>query len=175
MPRNIEIKARIESVARMLPLARALADGPETLIEQDDSFYRCARGRLKLRRFAAGDAELIHYERANAAGPKLSDYVRVPIGADQVASLDEALHRAHGRIGRVKKRRWLLLAGPTRIHLDEVHGLGEFLELEVVLADTQTEAEGEAIAHALMQRLGVGIDALLTGAYLDLLVAGAKA
>jgi adenylate cyclase class IV len=62
-----------------------------------------------------------------------------------------------------------VLVGPTRIHLDQVEGLGDFLELEVTLKDGQTEAEGTAIAHDLMARLGVQPQQLLEGAYLDLL------
>ncbi len=172
MARNIEIKARIDSVQALLPRAQALAGGAEArLIEQDDHFYPCAHGRLKLRRFADGSAELIHYQRADAGGPKLSDYVLVPVPDAQ--ALHTALARAQGELGRVRKRRWLLLAGATRIHLDEVAGLGHFLELEVVLAPGQSEAEGRALAIQLMRELGVAEDQLLAGAYLDLLAAAA--
>lgn len=172
MARNIEIKARIADVAALLPQARALAGGAEAqLIEQDDSFYPCAHGRLKLRRFADGSAELIHYQRADAGGPKLSDYVRVPVA--DAGALHSALSRAQGELGRVRKRRWLLMVGATRIHLDEVAGLGHFLELEVVLTEDQTEAEGEAVARQLLAALGVADGQLLAGAYLDLLSAQA--
>lgn len=172
MARNIEIKARIDSVQALLPVARALAGGAEpVLIEQDDSFYPCSHGRLKLRRFPQGSAELIHYQRADAGGPKLSDYVRVPV--PDADALHTALARAQGELGRVRKRRWLLLVGPTRVHLDEVQGLGHFLELEVVLDEGQTEAEGEAVARQLLAALGVQPQQLLAGAYLDLLAARA--
>jgi adenylate cyclase class IV len=166
--RNIEIKARIASVAELLPRAQALAGGaaPER-IDQDDSFYPCNHGRLKLRRFADGSAELIHYHRADAGGPKLSDYVRVPV--PDADALHAALTRAQGELGRVRKCRWLLQVGATRVHLDEVQGLGHFLELEVVLTDGQSEAEGEAVAHRLMAELGVQPAQLLAGAYMDLL------
>ena len=171
MPRNVEIKARIDSIEALLPVAQALADGPPQKIEQDDTFFACRQGRLKLRDFGTGHGELIHYRRADATGPKLSDYVRVP--SDDPAALREALARAQGVIGRVRKTRVLLLAGQTRIHLDRVEGLGDFLELEVVLRDGQTAQEGEAIAEALMAELGVGAAQRLAGAYLDLL--GARA
>jgi adenylate cyclase class IV len=172
MARNVEIKARIDSIESLLPRARALADGDETRIAQDDTFFACAHGRLKLRDFGDGTGELIQYERADDAGPKLSDYVRAP--TSDPAALREALTRALGAasvLGRVRKTRWLLLAGATRIHLDRVDGLGDFLELEVVLGAQQTHAEGEAIARALLQRLGIEPSQLLRGAYLDLLAA----
>lgn len=169
MPRNIEIKARIASVEALLPIAQALADGPSQAIAQDDTFFVCARGRLKLRDFGDGSGELIHYHRADTAGPKLSDYVRVVTA--EPAALREALTRAHGVLGRVRKQRLLLLAGPTRIHLDRVEGLGDFLEIEVVLREDQTVAEGQAIADALLARLGVPESSRLAGAYLDMLLA----
>jgi len=168
MPANVEIKARIASVDALLPLARALSDDDHPqLIHQDDTFFAVPQGRLKLRVFGDGSGELIHYHRPDADGPKLSDYVLSP--APEPESLRDALARACGLLGRVRKERLLLLAGPTRIHLDRVEGLGDFLELEVTLADGQTEAEGTAIAQDLMQRLGVAPEQLVSGAYLDLL------
>ena len=170
--RNIEIKARIESVEALLPQAQTLADDPLQVIEQDDTFFACSSGRLKLRDFGDGRGELIHYQRADTEGPKLSDYVRVE--TEDTAALREALARAQGVIGRVRKIRWLLLTDQTRIHLDRVEGLGDFLELEVVLRDGQTEAEGAAIAERLLQRLGVAAAQRLSGAYLDLLASSSR-
>jgi adenylate cyclase class IV len=167
MARNVEIKARIDGIEALLPRARALADGPDVRIEQDDTFFHCAQGRLKLREFGDGTGELIHYERADTAGPKLSDHVRAPTA--EPAALRDALTRAHGAIGRVRKTRWLLMAGPTRIHLDRVEELGDFIELEVVLRDGQSAADGEAIAERLLNQLDIARDQHVAGAYLDLL------
>ena len=167
MPRNIEIKARITSVESLLSQARALADGEPVTIDQDDSFFNVPQGRLKLRQFADGSAELIHYHRADSPDTKASDYVRVPV--PDPAALREALARACGLLGRVQKQRLLLMAGPTRIHLDRVAGLGDFLELEVVLADGQSDAEGAASAEALMDSLGLADAHRLAGSYLDLM------
>lgn len=169
MPRNIEIKARIGSVETLLPRALALAGGAPELITQDDSFFRVPQGRLKLREFADGRAELIHYHRPDTREAKASDYVRVPV--PEPAALREALTRACGLLGRVCKQRWLLHVGQTRIHLDRVDGLGDFMELEVVLQDTQRDAEGAAIAEGLMCALGLAGAERLAGAYLDLLAA----
>lgn len=168
MARNVEIKARIDSVDDLLPHARALADGDAETIEQDDTFFACPNGRLKLRVFADGRGELIAYARADAAGPKTSDYTLVPV-ADPDA-LRAALARALGVRGRVVKRRRLLHVGRTRVHLDRVEGLGDFLELEVVLRDSEPEADGIAEAHELLRQLRIESDALIAGAYLDLLL-----
>jgi adenylate cyclase len=169
MPRNVEIKARVASLEALEPRVAALADsGPEPIL-QDDTFFRCAHGRLKLRDFGDGRAELIAYDRPDTAGPKLSDY-RITPSADP-AGLREALARALGTIGRVRKRRTLYLAGATRIHLDRVERLGDYLELEVVLADSQSVADGQAQARQLLEHLGIEPEALIEGAYLDLLTA----
>ncbi len=168
MPANVEIKARIDSIDALLPLARALSDDDHLqLIHQDDTFFDAPHGRLKLRVFGDGSGELIHYHRADDDGPKRSDYVLAPVPEPE--SLREALSRACGLLGRVRKERILVLAGATRIHLDRVEGLGEFLELEVVLRDDQCEADGVAVAQALMAELQVRPDQLVRGAYLDLL------
>lgn len=165
--RNIEVKARIDSVQALLPRARALADGQAQLIEQDDTFFHAPRGRLKLRVFSDGSGELIAYERADGLQARASEYVRVPVSDPD--ALREALGRALGERGRVRKRRWLLRAGPTRIHLDEVQGLGHFLELEVVMREGEPDAQGVATAEALMQALGLRDAPRVGGAYLDLL------
>ena len=156
----------------MLPRARALADGDVVVIDQHDTFFHVPHGRLKLRAFADGSAELIHYHRPDTAEPKASDYVRVPVA--DAAALREALARGCGVIGHVRKRRLLLLVGQTRVHLDRVEGLGDFIELEVVLRDGQADDDGRAIAEQLMQRLGLADAPRLAGAYLDLGHAGAR-
>ena len=171
MPRNIEIKARIASVEALLAQARALADSEPETIDQDDTFFAVAMGRLKLREFADGSAELIHYHRADGPEARPSDYVRVPVA--DAAALRETLARGCGVLGRVRKRRLLLRLGQTRLHLDRVEGLGDFIELEVVLRDGQSDDQGRAIAEGWMQRLGLQQARRLGGAYMDMLRAGA--
>jgi len=169
MARNVEIKARIAGIEALLPRVRALADGDARRLVQHDTFFRVPHGRLKLREFGDGSAELIHYHRPDAPEARLSDYVRTPVL--QPATLRAALERALGAIGHVHKQRLLLTVGATRIHLDRVQGLGEFIELEVVLRDDQNEPDGVCIAEQLMCELGFGAAPRIAGAYLDLLAA----
>jgi adenylate cyclase class IV len=169
MARNVEIKASVGDLAPVEARARAIATrGPEDLV-QDDTFFRCASGRLKLREFGDGRGELIHYARADEAGPRVSDYSIAPTASP--AELRATLARAFGILGRVTKRRRLYLVERTRIHLDSVDGLGAFVELEVVLRETESPQDGRVVAEEMMKRLGIGPEQLVTGAYLDLLAA----
>jgi predicted adenylyl cyclase CyaB len=169
LSRNIEIKARVEDLEAVEARARGLTLQAPIRIQQDDTFFACAKGRLKLREFEDGSGELIHYLRADVDGPKVSDYVVVP-AADPEA-LRQALTRACGVLGRVRKQRTVYLVDRTRVHLDRVEGLGHFVELEVVLAESEEEDRGQAVAADLLQALGIAQGQCIAGAYFDLLQA----
>lgn len=168
MPRNIEIKARIDSVESLTPRAIAIANSGPTEIIQDDTFFVCQTGRLKLRAFSHEHGELIFYRRANQQGPKESFYLRS--ATTDPNALRELLSLAYGQAGRVRKHRTLFLVGRTRIHLDRVEGLGHFLELEVILGELESSEVGVREAYDLMEQLGVDSSQLIEGAYVDLLV-----
>jgi predicted adenylyl cyclase CyaB len=169
MARNIEIKARIENVAAVAPLVAGFASEGPLEIAQDDTFFNCDTGRLKLRAISNDYGELIFYRRVNQAGPKESFYLRSPTSSPE--TLRESLSLAYGQIGRIRKYRTLFLVGRTRVHLDRVEGLGHFLELEVVLVDDEPTDSGVREARELMDRLGIGSGQLVEGAYLDLMLA----
>ena len=167
MARNVEIKAHIDSIGALTPKVVAIADHGPTEIIQDDTFFRCETGRLKLRAFSKEDGELIFYRRANQQGPKESFYVRSPTAAAE--TLRESLSLAYGEVGRVFKHRLLFIVGRTRVHLDDVRDLGHFLELEVVLEEGEPLETGVREAHSLMSRLDIQPSQLIEAAYVDLL------
>ncbi len=167
MSRNIEIKARVANLESIRARAAALASGPAQIIDQTDTFFVVARGRLKVRAFADGSGELIAYERADEQGPKQSAYTRVE--CRDATALSEALARVLPRRGVVVKRRELFLVGRTRIHLDVVENLGCFVELEVVLAADESSERGHQEARDLIASLQIPETALVAEAYIDLL------
>ncbi len=173
MPTNLEIKARVRDWEQTRRAAEALVDRPLEIIDQIDTFFTCTNGRLKLREFSATHGELIAYEREDITGTRASRYQLTSTTEPEV--LRNVLSRALGPDGIVKKRRHLYRHGQTRIHLDDVEGLGKFLEIEVVLAPGEDEARGEAIARELMAKLGIQPEDLLAGAYVDLLATGRSA
>lgn len=167
MPANIEIKAYARNFAQIQARAAELSDTPCEIIEQEDTFFVTPHGRLKLRILTEKRAQLIYYARSNQSGPKRSDYHIFE--TDDAHNLKMVLELTYGVRGVVRKTRYLYLAGQTRIHLDDVSGLGHFMELEVVMQPGQTDQQGQAIAEDLMKKLGITPADLLEGAYMDLI------
>ena len=83
--------------------------------------------------------------------------------------MHELLAALHGVRAQVVKTRTLYLVGRTRVHVDAVENLGNFVELEVVLRPGEDPREGEREAHELMAALGISPDQLVAHAYVDLL------
>lgn len=167
MPRNVEIKARLDKVEEQRARAALLSEGDPEVIVQEDVFFHVPQGRLKLRFLSPTHGELIFYQRANHTGPKTSTYVLVE--TDCPHQLKTVLEAAYGIRNTVRKTRQLYMVGRTRIHIDHVEALGHFLELEVVMAESEDPRIGEQEAHALMKRLGINAMQLVEGAYVDLL------
>jgi predicted adenylyl cyclase CyaB len=167
MPANIEIKARVQDFERLQEKAAQLSDCPCQVIHQEDTFFKSQHGRLKLRLLKPDFGQLIYYRRPDINGPKHSEYQIFETSNPEGLKL--ILAEAYGVRGVVTKTRYLYMVGQTRIHLDDVQGLGKYLELEVVLQPGQTDAEGHAIALHLMDELGISDDDLLDAAYMDLI------
>ncbi len=168
MPINVEIKARVHDLASLSARVEAISEGPGQVLPQEDTFFNVPQGRLKLRQTLASHhpGQLIYYEREDTPIPKPSTYRIAP--TDDPAALKAVLTLALGVRGVVKKQRHLYHVGETRIHVDDVEGLGTFVELEVVLQSGQTAEQGKEIARALMTRLGIEDAALIHNAYIDL-------
>jgi predicted adenylyl cyclase CyaB len=168
MARNIEIKARAHQFDQLRERAAALAPDAPLVFRQQDFFYDVPTGRLKLRQFDDGTpSELIFYQRDDRDGPKVSYYSRSPVTNPE--AMHALLAQALTTRGIVSKERHVYLVGRTRIHLDRVDGLGDFIELEVLLGQDDDEAGGEKEAHAMFAQLGVAQTDLVPSAYVDLL------
>lgn len=167
MARNIEIKARVANVDALRHRIAGLDTKDHHTLQQCDTFYEVPAGRLKLREIEAAQAQLIFYERDNIKGTRQSNYTvtRVP----DAASMHELLGRMYPVKAVVRKTRNVWIYGQTRIHLDRVESLGDFMELEVVLTPDQSAAEGDEIAQELMTALDIKDADLYGEAYVDLL------
>jgi len=171
MPANIEIKAFLSNPSRAAEIAVRLSGSPPRIIPQQDVFFRSENARLKLRILGPDSGELIRYERTDLPDARRSQY-QIARTSDPQALL-EILTATLGAVGTVRKTRHLYLVGQTRVHIDEVEGLGSFLELEVVLQPEQTDAEGRRIAAQLLSEFAIEPGNLIGQAYVDLLRAKA--
>ena len=161
---NVEIKARDADPEATASRCVALGASDEGLLEQRDTYFAGRHGRLKLRE-QDGVAELIQYERTDEAIERASNYRLVPIHDPD--SLKEALAAALGILVAVEKSRHLLLWRNVRIHLDEVPGLGSFIELEAVAApDSDLSCEYRNVAE-LRKALGIRDERILASGYSD--------
>ncbi len=167
MPVHVEIKARVDDMGALRERVRTLAEAGARLLRQEDTFFQVASGRLKLRVVDGSHGELIYYERDDESGPRPSMYLISPV--DDPDALREVLSAALGVRGVVRKTREFFLIGRTRVHLDDVEGLGSFLELEVVLTPGEPAETGHAEAQELLESLLIQSGDLASRAYIDLL------
>ncbi|XP_070158744.1 uncharacterized protein [Polyergus mexicanus] len=172
---NIEIKARIQDIDRVILKAKELSNSDGQIITQHDIFFNAKKSRLKLRKFEDGTAELISYVRPNTTGPKISLYNKASIYEDTVNLIERILSSSIGVTGVVKKTRHIYIVGRTRIHIDNVDNLGNFIELEVMMRSddkniTDCDQEtAEKSAADLMKALSIKEEDLIAEAYVDLL------
>ncbi|HVY95749.1 MAG TPA: class IV adenylate cyclase [Solirubrobacterales bacterium] len=162
---NVELKARVESIERSRRVCEELEAEPCGDFAQRDTYFEAAHGRLKLREEEGSPAQLISYRRPDAAEARSSRFRLVPV-ADP-GGLRQALSETLGVRAVVAKRRHLYLWEGVRIHLDEVEGLGTFVEFEAPVRDGAGDG-----AWALVERLraafAIAAADLVAESYVDL-------
>jgi len=164
--RNLEIKAKVESLAAVRRRLHAL-DGAtrHASLQQTDWYFRVPKGRLKLRVVGGRrDGELIAYLRPTRTAARTSEFQRMPVA--DAAGTKRLLDRMLGAKARVRKRREVWLYQNARIHLDTVEGLGRFIEIEVVI--TQGMPQARAVMKELRVMLGMRRKDLIAGSYGEL-------
>jgi predicted adenylyl cyclase CyaB len=131
VPRNIEVKLRVADLAPIRAAALAGGARRQGVESQTDRYYELAGGRrVKLRTRDGGTAELIRYDRPETEGVRPSDYEITPV---RDAEAEVCLVPKSHPVAVVRKRREVLVLDNVRIHLDDVEGLGTFLELEAMV------------------------------------------
>jgi predicted adenylyl cyclase CyaB len=164
---NAEIKARSENhdaIRGILSGRNADFRGKD---RQVDTYFITRTGRLKLRE---GEIEqnLIYYERPDKEGPKTSRCIIYP--AAKGSSLKDILERSMGVQVVVDKTREIFYLDNIKVHLDEVKGLGTFVEIEA--QSQQGDLSEEYLlgqCTALMNEFGIRGSDLVSMSYSDLL------
>jgi predicted adenylyl cyclase CyaB len=165
MPVNLELKASITKKRTALKIAETLHAKRIEVLRQTDTYFNVAVGRLKLREIAGERNELIYYRRPNRSGVRYSHYSVVPIedGSCMKALLTSAL----GVRTVVRKKRTLFIYRNSRIHIDSVEGLGDYLELEVQVQHGKRQAR--RIYVELRKNFSPVIERIVPGSYSDII------
>lgn len=164
---NIEIKAHCSNPTAIRHWLETNSANYHGLDHQIDTYFQVPHGRLKLRE---GNIEcaLIHYHRPNQAGPKHSDirYYQPQASADLKQTLEAAL----GVWVIVDKQRHIYFIDNVKFHVDEVQGLGAFVEIEAIDREGTLGLEHlEAQCAHYQAALGIVPEDLIAVSYSDLL------
>jgi predicted adenylyl cyclase CyaB len=167
--RNIELKARLRDPTAARAIAEQLTGDAGRLEIQTDTYFRCRHGRLKLREIEGRAAQLIWYQRDDLAEAKASDYRLTELDAapEAAESVRQSLSAALDVRGQVKKRRQIYLFQNVRIHLDEVEGLGNYLEFEAMIVAAADEPRSRQLLEELARRFDLQPSDLLCDSYGD--------
>lgn len=171
MPVNVELKAKDAEPQRSLRLALAANAEDLGVLQQTDTYFHVNNGRLKLREQSGPngtEAWLIPYSRADEAVARVSGYDLVPI--EHPTQLKEALASTLRVQVVVSKRRRLLLWQGVRIHLDEVHRLGSYIEIEAVAAQDSDLRREHALVEELIRLLQIDRSHVVSFGYSDALL-----
>jgi adenylate cyclase, class 2 len=135
--RNLELKAIDPDSERSLKICEDLGAEPKGVLQQRDVYFNVPQGRLKLRRQRGAIDQLIAYQRSDQPGHRKSSYRIVEV--ENGSELEAALGSVLGIMAVVSKARRLFLWEGVRIHLDQVDGLGNFIEFEAVAAGESSD------------------------------------
>lgn len=165
---NVEIKARTDRAAAIKEILEANDANFVGIDHQIDTYFKVPKGRLKLRQGKI-EKTLIHYQRPDQPGPKQSAVTLHHPIADE--SLKAVLEGALDTLVVVDKQRAIYFIDNVKFHLDEVVGLGEFVEIEAIDAEGTIGVErlSEQCEH-FQHLLGIKETDLVDQSYSDLLL-----
>jgi predicted adenylyl cyclase CyaB len=165
--RNVETKARAGDLDGVRRTAERLGARFVWADTQTDRYYEIdGDRRVKLRTCGRAPAQLIRYTRPESSGVRTSVYEVLPV---RDAEAEACLVPKTPPLVVVRKRRELWLLDNVRIHLDQVEGLGTFLELEAVVDAAHDEAVCRGQVETLLRLLGIAETDCVRASYSDLL------
>jgi predicted adenylyl cyclase CyaB len=169
MPLNVEIKARCLDHDRVRAALEGIGARCVGTDRQIDTYFPAKTGRLKLRE---GNIEnsFIHYRRPDQEGPKRSEVTLARVPAD--AGLGAVLRAGLAPLVTVDKTREIWFAGNVKLHLDQVKGLGQFVEIEAIDTDGSIgEARLTEQCQEFMALFTIASGDLIDRSYSDMVLA----
>jgi adenylate cyclase class 2 len=166
---NLELKAELRDP--LIARAAAIRLGASHIadIEQIDTYFRVPHGRLKRRETVGEPTEYIFYHRRDEAAPRISQFTIYDLATarERFGLIDPPTWVI------VRKRRQVFMYQNVRIHLDEVDGLGTFLELEALISAAHDVARCQQTLAEIREAMQPALGELIAVSYADLLAADA--
>jgi predicted adenylyl cyclase CyaB len=172
MARNVEVKVRLSDLIDVRVRIAALGARYSVTEEQVDRYFELDSGRrVKLRSIAGAAAQLIHYDRPETSGMRVSTYEITAVRDDDAGV---CLVPKGEPLVVVRKQREVHLLDNVRVHLDRVDGLGSFLELEAVVDAQHDESRCRAQVERITRALWLRDADFIRASYADLLLSHAR-
>lgn len=167
---NFEVKARTNNHAVIRKWLMDNGADMRGIDVQTDTYFNLPedRGRLKLRQ---GNIEhnLIHYHRSDNAEARVSDVALSPV--TDTSALKNLLTRALGVKVEVLKKREIYYIENVKFHLDELEGLGYFVEIEAIATNVEMPVEYlESQCRHYMQAFMIRPEDIMADSYSDMLL-----
>ena len=169
--RNLEAKFRLDDLEKARERAVAIGYAPRAVLHQRDTFFPIPHGKLKLRE-EPKNAYLVHYGRSESDALQLSNYEIVAIPEPEKTRV--MLAAALGVLAEVRKERTLLMRANVRLHLDRVESLGNFGELEAVIAADDDPESSRAALDETLAALCISRQDLISVSYFELAAQAAQ-
>lgn len=163
---NLELKIKTQSTDELVKKIKSNGGKFIELLPQKDTYYKFDKGLLKLRKVKE-EFQLVKYNRNEKEGERWSDYSLLFIKGEDVEGYLKDLFEIETI---VEKERNLYIYKNTRIHLDSVTNLGQFLELETVVKNI-TKEEAKIEFDEVVKFLGLDLQTQIKKSYRDLMLA----
>lgn len=163
---NVELKARCPDHGKARVTLKKLGASFGGVEKQVDTYFKVHAGRLKLREITGGRSELIFYRREEAASRRDCAYEIATF--QEPSALKGVLVSALGVDVCVAKTREVYWLAGVKVNLDEVDGLGRFIEFEAKVRGRDFKA-ADSTVRRLMKRFGIKPQNTLSCSYSDLI------
>lgn len=164
---DVEIKAKCKNHARIRNILKkkgALFGGED---HQIDIYFKSPTGRLKLRKSTI-ESVLVYYIRDNIKGIKPSEYYLYK--APEPEKLEELLKIALGELVTVEKKREVYFIDNVKFNIDDVKGLGKFVEIEAITTNPDEIDHMDEIVRSYVKLFDIEEIDIQSHSYSDLLL-----
>ena len=162
---NFEIKTKIDNQSEILERIKKIGAVYKEKMNQTDYYFKTGTNKEKIREISDREMYLISYKRTERKGKKDSNYTITTLSLEQ----KESFLKNNRLLCMVSKARQLWMYKNTRIHIDNVDELGDFVELETVIINI-SEDQGLEEFNEVISKLKIDLEKTEPYSYSDLIL-----